>query len=269
MMRKMAVLSVFCCVIVALIAGCGAMEKMVEPTAKTDEGAALDLPPYDGPRARAAVADFEWKVGGGSSSTTISGFGASPITIKSSHNEGYAQGLRDMLTTTMVQSKRYRVLERQNLSSLQQEMALTGQGYTDKSGATKGKIKGADLLIMGAITGWDPGSSGGGGGIGGGLLGTATAVMGAVGGAFKKSSMAMDIRIVDTNTSEVLAATRVEGVAKDVNLGALAGIAGGSGGMGGGLSGFAKTPMEKAIRTCMYNAVKFIAENTPKQYMKY
>jgi hypothetical protein len=46
--------------------------------------------------------------------------------------------------------------------------------------------------------------------------------------------MAMDIRIVDTHTSEVLAATRVEGVAKDMNLGgALAGF-GGSGGMGGG-----------------------------------
>ena len=44
---------------------------------------------------------------------------------------------------------------------------------------------------------------------------------------------------------------------------------GGSGGMGGALGGYAKTPMEKAIRTCMYNATKFIAENTPQEYMKY
>ena len=81
--------------------------------------------------------------------------------------------------------------------------------------------------------------------------------------------MAMDVRIIDTHTSEILAATRVEGVSKDVNLGALAGFAGGSGGMGGGLGGFAKTPMEKAIRTCMYNAVKFLTENTPQEYYKY
>lgn len=255
--------------ILFMMAGCGAMEQAVQPTATTDTGAEMDLPPYSGPKAKVAVADFEWKVGGSTSSTTISGIGNQPVTISSSHNRGYTSGLRDMLTTTMVQTKRYRVLERQNIASLQQEMSLTQQGYTDKSGKTKGGIKGADLLIMGAITGWDPATSGGGGSLGGGLLGKASAVMGAVGGAFKKSSMAMDIRIVDTRTSEVLAATRVEGVAKDVSLGALAGIAGGSGAMGGSLGGFAKTPMEKAIRTCIYNAVKFIAENTPKEYMKY
>jgi curli biogenesis system outer membrane secretion channel CsgG len=175
-----------------------------------------------------------------------------------------------MLTTALVQSNRYRVLERQNIDSLKSEMALTGSGYTDTSGVKKGGVKGADLLVMGAVTGWEPGSSGGGGGLGGGgMLGTASALFGAVKGAYKKSSMAMDIRIVDTHTSEVLTATRVEGVAKDVSLGgALAGF-GGSGGMGGALGGYAKTPMEKAIRTCLYNATKFIAENTPQEYMKY
>ena len=95
------------------------------------------------------------------------------------------------------------------------------------------------------------------------------ALFGAVRGAYRKSSMAMDLRIVDTATSEVLAATRVEGVAKDVNLGGFLGGFGGSGGMAGGLGGYAKTPMEKAIRTCLYNATKYIVENTPQQYMKY
>ena len=118
---------------------------------------------------------------------------------------------------------------------------------------------------MGAVTGWEPGSSGGGGG----MLGQASALFGAVQGAYKKSMMAMDIRIVDTHTPEVVAATRVEGVAKDVNLGAALAGFGGSGGMGGALGGYAKTPMEKAIRTCLYNATKFIAENTPQEYMKY
>ncbi len=252
-------------VFVFTISGC--MEQMVKPTATTDTGAAMQLPPYSGPRAKAAVADFEWKVGQGGETTKI-GFGGQTISISRTES-GYMTGLRDMLTTAMVQSKRYRVLERQNLGSLQQEMNLSNSGYTDKSGIKKGGIKGADLLIMGAITGWEPGSSGGGGGIGGGMLGKTTALFGAVRGAFKKSSMAMDIRIVDTHTSEVLAATRVEGVAKDVNLGAALGAFGGSGGMSGGLGGYAKTPMEKAIRTCLYNAVKYIAENTPQEYMRY
>jgi curli biogenesis system outer membrane secretion channel CsgG len=255
------------CLVLFVFAGC--MESMVKPEARTDTGEEMGLPPYSGPRARVAVADFEWKVGESGSTTKI-GFGGQTMTISSTESTGYTTGLRDMLTTAMVQSKRYRVLERQNLDSLKSEMALTGSGYTDKTGVTKGGVKGADLLVMGAVTGWEPGTSGGGGGIGGGgLLGQASALFGAVKGAYSKSSMAMDIRIVDTKTSEVLAATRVEGVAKDVNLGAALAGFGGRGGMAGGLGGYAKTPMEKAIRTCLYNATRFIAENTPQEYMRY
>lgn len=246
----------------------GCMESMVKPTAKTDTGEEMQLPPYSGPKAKVAVSRFEWKVGGSGTTTKISGFGGQSFTVTREHT-GYMTGLKDMLTTAMVQSKRYRVLERMNVDALKQEMALTGQGYADQSGIKKGGIKGADLLIMAAITGWDPASSGGGGGLGGGVLGKASALFGAARGAFKKSSMAMDIRIVDAHTSEVLAATRVEGEGKSVNIGGSLLALTGSGGMGGGLGGFAKTPMEKAIRTCIYNAVKYIAENTPQQYMKY
>jgi curli biogenesis system outer membrane secretion channel CsgG len=267
-MNKKAMLRILLSLLV-LFSFSGCMESMVKPEAKTDTGEEMGLPPYSGPRARVAVADFEWKVDESSKTTKI-GFGGQTMTISSSESSGYTTGLRDMLTTAMVQSKRYRVLERQNIDSLKGEMALGSSGYTDSTGIKKGGIKGADLLVMGAVTGWEPGTSGGGGGVGGGgLLGNASALFGAVSGGYKKSSMAMDIRIVDTHTSEVLAATRVEGVAKDISLGgALAGF-GGSGGMGGALGGYAKTPMEKAIRTCLYNATKFIAENTPQEYMKY
>ncbi|MBI5063842.1 MAG: hypothetical protein HZB87_10390 [Desulfatitalea sp.] len=171
------------------------------------------------------MADFEWKVGEQGSSTRMS-FGGQTMEVSHTEYSGYTSGLRDMLTTAMVQTKRYRVLERQNLESLKQEMALSESGYTDKSGKQKGQVRGADLLVMGAVTGWDPGTSGGGGGIGGGTLQKATALFG---------------------------------------LGAL----GGSSGMSGGLGAYAKTPMEKAIRTCIYNAVKYIVDNTPQQYLKY
>ncbi|MEW6675685.1 MAG: CsgG/HfaB family protein [Nitrospirota bacterium] len=90
-------------------------------------------------------------------------------------------GLRDMLTTTLVQSKRYRVLERQELGAIQEEIALGEQGYAEKKTAvTKGKIKGADLLIVAAVTGWDPGTAGTGGGIGLGTKGFLGGVLGAI-----------------------------------------------------------------------------------------
>ena len=267
MQKKALFLLILSISVVFIVAGC--MESMVKPTAKVDKGEEMQLPPYSGPRAKVAVAKFEWKVGQGGSTTKVTGFGGQTFTVEHSRNQGYMTGLRDMLTTAMVQSKRFRVLERQEMDSLKQEMALTQQGYSDQSGVKKGGIKGADLLVVAAITGWDPATSGGGGGLGGGMLGKATALFGAAKGAYKKSSMAMDIRIIDANTSEVLSATRVEGEGKDVNLGAGLAALTGTGGMGGGLGGFAKTPMEKAIRTCIYEAVKFLVEDTPPSYMKH
>jgi len=218
----------------------------IEPTAKVDNGEG-QLPPYSGPKAAAAVAKFEWKAG-------------------YDYRHGEPSGLRDMLSTVLVQSKRFRVLERAEMNSIKDEIGLSEEGYTEKKTAKKrGKVKGADLLIVAAITGWDPGTSGTSGGIGiGGWRG-----LGGIGVGVKKSSMAMDIRIIDTETSEVLAATRVEGEATDFNLGVFGGGIIGSVGLAGGLSTYSKTPMEKAIRVCIYEAVKYIADNTPEEYFKY
>lgn len=121
---------------------------------------------------------------------------------------------------------------------------------------------------MAAVIGWDPntgGSSVGGGG--GGLLGTAGAMFGAISGSVQKSSMAMDTRLIDSETSEILAATNVSAEATDVDFsGALAAI-GGGGAMGGGLSSYANTPMEKVIRQCILESIKYITENTPSRYL--
>lgn len=268
-MKKVIWLALFF-VFIAFVTGCNTMETMVKPEAKTDTGEEMGLPPYSGPRAKVAVTDFEWKVGGGGSTTKISGFGGQEMTISHSEYDGYTTGLKDMLTTALVQTKRYRVMERQQLGSVMSEQDLGASGRAKQSTAAPiGQIEGAEILVVGAVTGWDPATSGTSGGLGGGMLGQGLALFGAAKGAMSKSSMAMDIRIIDARTSEVLDATRVEGVAKDVNLGGFLGALGGSGGMAGGLSGYAKTPMEKAIRTCIYNAVKYIVENTPEKYMKY
>ena len=78
-----------CCLALAL-SGCA--ESMVQPKAKVDRGIEEQLPPYSGPRARAAVARFDWKVGAsGSSQTTITGIGSQPTTISREHS-GYMTG---------------------------------------------------------------------------------------------------------------------------------------------------------------------------------
>lgn len=249
-------------VIALLLSGC--LESMVKPEAQVDTGLETQLPPYSGPRARVAVTDFDWNVG--TNKTTI-GIGGTDLSFTSSEYAGISEGLKDMLTTALVQSKRYRVLERQNIDSVKSEIGLQEEGFTDSSGIQRGAVQGADIAVIAAVTGFDPGTSGASGSLGGLLGKKAGAIMGAVSGGYAKSSMAMDIRIVDAATTEVLAATRVEGVARDVNVGAALGALTGGAGLGGALGGYASTPMEKAIRTCIYEATKYIVENTPPEYM--
>lgn len=244
----------------------GCLDSMVKPEATVDRGLEEQLPPYDGLRAKVAVTDFDWNIG--SSKTTV-GIAGTDFSFSQNEYDGYAEGLKDMLTTALVQSKRYRVLERQNIDSLKSEIALQEDGFTDTSGVKRGNVKGAEIAVIAAITGFDPGTKGASGSLGGLLGGKAGALLGAVSGGYKKSTMAMDIRIVDTATSEVLAATRVEGVATDVNIGGALGALTGGGALGGSLGSFASTPMEKAIRTCIYEATKYIVAETPTEYMKH
>jgi curli biogenesis system outer membrane secretion channel CsgG len=231
--------------------GCETLQQMTQPTAQVDNNAgAAPLPPYSGPRARIAVADFDVKA------------------AKATNQIG--SGLREMLVTALVNSSRFSVLERQQLKALmqEQELSVSGAAQQGSGGPQRGQIKTAELIITAAVTEFEPQASGGsagiggGGGVGSGILG------GLLGGSLNKAHMALDIRIVDASTSEVLAATRVQGQAVDINAGAMAGFFG-SWGLGAGLSGYANTPMEKAIRICIIEAVRYIAQTIPANYYKY
>ncbi len=231
----------------AVVAGCASM---TQPTAQVDNTAgASPLPPYSGPKVRIAVADFEVKA------------------AKATGEIG--SGLREMLVTSMLQSNRFSVLERQALNAVMQEQELQASGAAQAgSGAQRGQIKTADIIVTAAVTEFEPQSSGGSAGIGGGG-GIANGVLGGLLGAtMNKAHMALDIRIVDTSTSEVLAATRVQGQASDIAGGFMAGFMGGFG-LGGGLSAYSNTPMEKAIRICIIEAVRYISQTVPANYYKY
>ena len=222
----------------------------LQPTAQVDNTAGTSpLPAYSGPKARIAVADFDVKA------------------AKATGEIG--SGLREMLVTALINSNRFSVVERQVLGAVMQEQELAASGAAQTgSGAQRGQIKTADIIITAAVTEFEPQASGGragiggGGGVGSGVLG------GLLGAALNKAHMAMDIRIIDTSTSEVLAATRVQGQASDVAGGFMAGFLG-SWALGGGLSAYANTPMEKAIRICIIEAVRYISQATPAGYYKY
>jgi len=229
------------------LAGCASLG---EPTACVDTSAgAQPFPPYSGPRARIAVADFDVKA------------------ARATYAIG--SGLREMLVTALVNSSRFSVLERQALAAVMQEQELSASGAAQAGGgAQRGQIKTADLIISAAVTEFEPQASGGsagiggGGGVGSGILG------GLLGASMNKAHMALDLRIIDASTSEVLASTRVQGQASDVGGAIMAGFLGGWG-LGGGLSMYSNTPMEKAIRVCIIEAVRYIMQVVPVNYYKY
>jgi curli biogenesis system outer membrane secretion channel CsgG len=234
---------------VAGVSGCATLDQMTQPTAQVDNNAgAQAMPPYSGPKARIAVAEFDVKA------------------AKAGGEIG--SGLKEMLVTALVSSNRFRVVERQVLDHVMQEQELAASGAAQAEGPQRGQIKTADIIITAAVTEFEPQASGGAGGIGGGG-GVGSGVLGALlGASLNKAHMALDIRVIDTSTSEVLAATRVQGQASDVSGGMVAGFIGGWA-LGGGLTMYANTPMEKAIRICIIEAIRYISQTIPPNYYKY
>ena len=80
-----------------------------KPTAQVDNNAGTTaMPPYNGPRARIAVANFD---------------------IKAAKADGeIGSGLSEMLVTALINSNRFRVVERQVLNAVMQEQELAASG---------------------------------------------------------------------------------------------------------------------------------------------
>lgn len=230
--------------------GCASTRNTPEADETLSSGpsiADVQAEPYDGPKARIAVARFTDRTGKGWWSGQL------------------GDGMADMLCTALFNTNRFIVLERALLQEVLAEQDLGASGRANQETAPElGAIEGAELLITGAVTEFEPGSSGIYGTLGnlahyGGKWGH---VAGNVLGSIRKSHVAIDLRVVDTRTSRIVLAASVKGEAIDFNL---AGMVVGSH-VGGGLGGYSNTPVEKAVRVALGEAVKFIVERTPADY---
>lgn len=167
---------------------------------------------------------------------------------------GIGEGMSEMLASALFGSGRFIVLERQAIKDVIKEQDLGASGRVKRETAAPiGEIEGAELLVYGAVTEFEPAEAG----IGGGTFipGLKTGIIGGV----KRAHVSIDLRIVDAKTSRIVATTTVVGKATDVGGGVGTVIGGGSTRLPIGLAGFQKTPMEQAIRVCIDEAVNFIA----------
>jgi len=216
-------------------------------TTETDHADTAALPEYHGPKARIIVARVSDK------------------TRQGWYNNSLGRAMSDQLSTALFNSNRFMVMEREAFDAIIEEQNLRHTGLAE-AGTTPamGRIQGADLGVIAAITaaegigGAAAGAGGGGGGLIGGLI-----------GAVDRSYLAMELRIVDLESSQIIASTTVEGTSTDVNVLAAAGAFIGGGALGGALASWNNTPQGQALRVVIAEAVRAIAEKTPQRYFKY
>lgn len=238
--------------VVVVLAGCEGLNEFMEPSPRVVGGqnaptiGQAQAIPYNGPRARIAVITFDNKAG--------ASYGR------------VGHGLADMLATELVNTNRYIVLERQELGAVTAEQDLARSGRVmPGTGAPTGQIEGAELLVMGALTAFEPNYQGGGLG----AIRIHRRHPGGIGAGIKQAYMAIDLRVVDARTSRIVAATTIEKKTTDIAAAIGGIIGGGSSRLGIGLGGYRNTPMEKAVRQCLAGAVQFVVSRTPANYYHY
>jgi curli biogenesis system outer membrane secretion channel CsgG len=197
------------------------------------------LPPLAGPKRTVAVGKFDaigsftskygdWDIGG---------------------------GLAAMLTSALVNSERFVVVERAELKEILSEQELKAGGLTNpETGPKLGKLAGVQFLIYGAVT--EFGTQDKGGGVNFGFMGGGRSPF-SLGGAQESASgkVAMDIRVVDTTTGEVLESHTVSQQIENSAFNLSAGFKGIS--LGG--DKFDKTPLGEATRATIEKAVQAIS----------
>lgn len=157
------------------------------------------------------------------------------------------EGLTEMLTTELFRTGRFVMVERAALAEVVKEQELGQTGLVQKETAAQvGELLGAQLLVSGAVTEFEESAKGGGTGINvGGLL---------LGFRGRTSHVAIDIRLVDVSTGEIVKSYNASGKAEETGFA----IASTRTRVPIGTDGFNKTPLGQAAREAIAKAVGFI-----------
>jgi len=167
-------------------------------------------------------------------------------------NAGWWRGtagrdLQDMLAAELVSMGSFQVLERKELEAVLSEQDLGASGRVDpKTAAKVGKLKGAKYLVAGTVSAFEEGTSGKGMGV---------SIMGlSVGGKKERAYMAVDLKVINTTTGEIVDARTVEATSESTStrLGVSAPF------VSTDMEKQQKTPTGKAIRACIIEIAEYL-----------
>ncbi len=157
------------------------------------------------------------------------------------------EGLAEMLTSELVKTGRFIVVERQAVGDIVKEQELGQTGLVRReSAAPTGQMLGAQIVVRGAITEFEARASGGGAGVRWRDLG--------IEGKAENAHVGLDLRLIDTSSGQVMASHNVSKVVPAAGgaLGARAGTVT----FGGDV--FYQTPIGQATRAAIQEALQFI-----------
>jgi len=161
---------------------------------------------------------------------------------------GVGRDLAGMLTNELASTERFKLVERDKLDKVLDEQDLAASGRVNKkSAAQTGKLTGAQYLVMATVTSYDERTKGGGGGVSFRGL--------SVGGKKDEAYIAVDLRVVDTETGEVEFTRTVE--ARSGGYGLNVGVY--RGGFAGNLGKYENTPAGKAIRGVIMEISEYLS----------
>jgi curli biogenesis system outer membrane secretion channel CsgG len=159
-------------------------------------------------------------------------------------------GVSDLVVKELVRDGRYSVIERRALESVLNEQNFSNSDRANASTAAQiGNVLGVDAIILGSITQF--GTENKKTGVGGFLGRVGGFGAGKVGTSSGKAKVAIDARVINVNTGEIVAVADGTGESKRSGL-MLGGIGGGGGGFGGGSidmssSNFRETILGEAV----------------------
>ncbi|MFH1198754.1 MAG: CsgG/HfaB family protein [Candidatus Omnitrophota bacterium] len=206
---------------------------------------AVVMPPYSGAKAKIAVADFDIK------------------TLKAPNGVGI--GMRSMLAQGLMNSNRFIVFNQDALKAAIQEHELENLSQISLEGKQiKPKAKDVDLIVAVTLVDFQPQSCGGKSGLGGGGSSASGDMGGLLGITSSKAHLTLEVRVINAVNSQVISLIKVQGQASDNKIGSIEGWQ-----LNNNLSAFANTSMEKAIRRCLTDSVRYIVQSVPGSYYKY
>lgn len=172
-----------------------------------------------------------------------------------------ARELADALSNELSSTGKFTVVERQKLGAVLSEQELAELGLVRRgTEAKRGQLTGSQYIVVGQVTSYEEGvaeeSTGGrvgGINIGGIRLG---------GGARQEKQqayIAVDLRVVDSTTGEVVHSRTIEGRATSEAGGGDLGVSIGGVNLGGDRSQAKRAPVGKALRAALIEATDYLS----------